>query len=58
MVAEPLSLNDMKFGAAAIGRNEGERLSRCLSSLSATAARVDSGSNDRSVQLARDEGTR
>jgi GT2 family glycosyltransferase len=59
MVVEPLSLNDMKFGAVVIGRNEGERLSRCLSSLSgiaATVVYVDSGSNDRSVQLARDEG--
>jgi GT2 family glycosyltransferase len=59
MVAEPLNLNDMKFGAVAIGRNEGERLSRCLSSLSAIAATVvyvDSGSNDGSAQLARDKG--
>src|SRR6516165_10398035 len=59
MVAEPLNLNDMKFGAVAIGSNEGERLSRCLSCLSAIAATVvyvDSGSKDGSAQLARDEG--
>ncbi len=49
----------MKFGAVAIGRNEGKRLDRCLTSLSAQAAAVvyvDSGSNDGSAQLARDKG--
>jgi len=45
----------MKFGAIAIGRNEGVRLKRCLESLSQAAALVyvDSGSRDESVQLAR-----
>jgi GT2 family glycosyltransferase len=48
----------MEFGAVAIGRNEGERLSRCLKSLSAAAALVyvDSGSSDGSAQWARDYG--
>jgi glycosyltransferase involved in cell wall biosynthesis len=46
----------MKFGAVAIGRNEGARLARCLESLSMAAALVyvDSGSTDGSVQLALD----
>jgi GT2 family glycosyltransferase len=50
--------NNMKFGAVAIGRNEGERLRHCLRSLSANVAvvYVDSGSTDRSTQLARDLG--
>ena len=44
----------MKFGAVAIGRNEGARLARCLESLSAATALVyvDSGSTDGSAQLA------
>ena len=48
----------MKFGAVAIGRNEGARLRRCLESLSTAAAvvYVDSGSTDGSVQLALDHG--
>jgi glycosyltransferase involved in cell wall biosynthesis len=48
----------MKFGAIAIGRNEGERLRRCLESLSTAEAvvYVDSGSTDGSVQLAVDHG--
>jgi GT2 family glycosyltransferase len=48
----------MKFGAVAIGRNEGARLSRCLKSLSTAAAvvYVDSGSTDGSAQLALDHG--
>jgi glycosyltransferase involved in cell wall biosynthesis len=48
----------MKFGAVAIGRNEGERLRQCLKSLSAVAVvvYVDSGSTDGSAQLARDLG--
>jgi GT2 family glycosyltransferase len=47
-----------KFGAVAIGRNEGARLIRCLESLSAAAivVYVDSGSTDGSAQLARDHG--
>jgi glycosyltransferase involved in cell wall biosynthesis len=45
-----------KFAAVAIGRNEGERLKRCLESLSTAVAvvYVDSGSTDGSVQLARE----
>jgi GT2 family glycosyltransferase len=42
-------------GAVAIGRNEGERLKRCLTSLTAQGVRVvyvDSGSTDGSVALA------
>src|SRR5450755_1692124 len=48
----------MKFGAVAIGRNEGERLKQCLASLSSAAAvvYVDSGSTDGSLQSARDHG--
>jgi len=48
----------MKFGAVAIGRNEGTRLKRCLEPLSKAAAvvYVDSGSTDGSAQLARDLG--
>ena len=49
---------DGRIGAIAIGRNEGERLRRCLGSLSAHAAviYVDSGSSDGSVAVARDFG--
>jgi GT2 family glycosyltransferase len=48
----------MKFGAVAIGRNEGERLQRCLKSLSTPSAvvYVDSGSTDGSPQWARKQG--
>ena len=48
----------MNFGIIAIGRNEGERLKRCLQSASAAAAivYVDSGSTDGSVQWASDHG--
>jgi GT2 family glycosyltransferase len=48
----------MKFGAVAIGRNEGTRLRRCLKSLSAAAivVYIDSGSSDGSAQWARDYG--
>jgi len=48
-----------RFGVVAIGRNEGERLRRCLASVVAGAARVvyvDSGSTDGSVELARGFG--
>jgi hypothetical protein len=48
-----------RFGVVAIGRNEGERLHRCLASVVAGAARVvyvDSGSTDDSVDLARGFG--
>ena len=46
-------------GMVIIGRNEGERLRRCLESCQAVGARrvyVDSGSTDGSVQLALDAG--
>jgi GT2 family glycosyltransferase len=48
----------MTFGAIAIGRNEGERLRQCLTSLSgaSTVIYVDSGSTDRSTQWAREHG--
>ncbi|MDX1781084.1 MAG: glycosyltransferase [Thalassovita sp.] len=48
-----------KLAAVAIGRNEGERLIRCLSTLKDQVDRivyVDSGSSDGSVQAARDMG--
>ncbi len=46
-------------GAVLIGRNEGERLVRCLRSVAAQAGRmvyVDSGSTDGSVERAREAG--
>jgi GT2 family glycosyltransferase len=48
----------MKFGAVVIGRNEGQRLQRCLTSLSKAAllVYVDSGSIDGSAQWARSQG--
>jgi glycosyltransferase involved in cell wall biosynthesis len=48
----------IKFGAVAIGRNEGERLTLCLQSLSDAAAivYVDSGSTDDSPSWARQHG--
>jgi glycosyltransferase involved in cell wall biosynthesis len=47
-----------RFAAIAIGRNEGERLKRCLKSVSGAAMilYVDSGSTDGSVQWAREQG--
>ena len=50
----PSSIEGEKFGAVAIGRNEGDRLRRCLESLSGASplVYVDSGSSDGSVQLA------
>jgi len=47
-----------RAGAVVIGRNEGERLKRCLTSLSSAAAviYVDSGSTDGSAQWARNSG--
>jgi GT2 family glycosyltransferase len=50
---------DGSVAAVAIGRNEGERLRRCLSSLAAQVPRVvyvDSGSTDGSRELARSLG--
>lgn len=50
----PDGRNEVKFAAVAIGRNEGERLQRCLGSLSAAArvVYVDSGSTDGSAAWA------
>jgi glycosyltransferase involved in cell wall biosynthesis len=50
--------NSLNFGAVAIGRNEGERLQRCLDSLSAAASvvYVDSGSTDGSAEWVRRRG--
>ena len=48
-----------KLGAVVIGRNEGERLVRCLASLkpyTRNVVYVDSGSKDNSVRSARDSG--
>lgn len=48
-----------RVGAVVIGRNEGERLMRCLASASAQAERivyVDSGSTDGSLEAARTAG--
>ena len=47
-----------RLGLVVIGRNEGERLARCLRSVRAVPNRVyvDSGSTDGSVALARSEG--
>ena len=48
-----------RLGAVVIGRNEGERLQRCLASLQVEAVPivyVDSGSTDASVALAREHG--
>ncbi len=49
----------MQVGVVVIGRNEGERLQRCLHSVAQTAAvvvYVDSGSSDGSVAFARSQG--
>ncbi len=49
----------MTVAAIAIGRNEGDRLVRCLASLAGQAAPivyVDSGSTDGSVEAAREAG--
>jgi GT2 family glycosyltransferase len=54
-----MNLSSSSIGVIAIGRNEGERLRRCLASLPADLAAVvyvDSGSDDGSVALARDHG--
>ncbi len=50
---------DVGIGVVAIGRNEGQRLRRCLESLKGRAARivyVDSGSTDDSVAFAKSIG--
>ncbi len=48
----------LRFGAVAIGRNEGDRLVRCLKSLiqAYTVIYVDFGSSDGSVEVARGLG--
>lgn len=54
-----LAVDSTSVGVVAIGRNEGERLLRCLQSVQAderTIVYVDSGSSDGSLQLARDFG--
>ena len=50
--------NNARFGAIAVGRNEGERLKRCIASLSTASVvvYVDSGSTDGSAQWARKHG--
>ncbi len=51
-----LTLGTATVGVVAIGRNEGERLQRCLESIRGLAQAivyVDSGSNDGSVELSR-----
>jgi GT2 family glycosyltransferase len=53
------SLEDGSFGVVVIGRNEGERLRRCLDSVvggTAVTVYVDSGSTDDSVAMARERG--
>jgi GT2 family glycosyltransferase len=52
---------DERVGLVIIGRNEGERLRRCLASSAAVGNRrvyVDSGSTDGSVRMAIDSGAR
>lgn len=50
--------DNINFGVVAIGRNEGERLKRCLKSVSGVpvVVYVDSGSTDGSGEWARDHG--
>lgn len=55
----PPEQETIRVGIVVIGRNEGERLLRCLQSCANSAARVvyvDSGSTDGSVDLARSQG--
>ncbi len=61
MTTEPTEPFLSDVAVVAIGRNEGERLRRCLDSISGRAALViyvDSGSTDGSVELARAKGAR
>jgi len=53
-----MTATSASFGAVVIGRNEGDRLKRCLASLPADArvVYVDSGSDDGSVAFARGRG--
>lgn len=58
-IVSPLpETRDAQVGVVMIGRNEGERLRRCIASTSGIAARVyvDSGSSDDSVAWARAQG--
>jgi glycosyltransferase involved in cell wall biosynthesis len=54
-----LNADRLSFGLIAIGRNEGDRLKRCLQSTARAAVTVyvDSGSDDGSVEWARSAGT-
>ena len=57
--ARAVGTSDGACGIVIIGRNEGERLRRCLDSVQDLARRVvyvDSGSTDGSVELARSKG--
>jgi hypothetical protein len=51
-IASARSTSGIRYGAVAIGRNEGQRLVRCLKSLSDADAvvYVDSGSTDNSAE--------
>ena len=54
-----VTMRTERIGAVAIGRNEGERLRRCLAALNRQTRQivyVDSGSTDGSVELARSLG--
>jgi len=59
-VTEQLVTKQAKVGVVVIGRNEGERLKRCLASVLAQHAGpvvyVDSGSSDGSVEYAKSVG--
>lgn len=57
MCCQPLT-HTLTFGVVVIGRNEGERLRRCLQALPprTIAVYVDSGSTDQSVRLAGELG--
>jgi len=57
-IAFPRSTSRVRYGAVAIGRNEGQRLVRCLKSLSDadTVVFVDSGSTDNSAEASRQPG--
>jgi GT2 family glycosyltransferase len=57
-IASARSTSAIRYGAVAIGRNEGQRLVRCLKSLSDadTVVYVDSGSTDHSAEAARQLG--
>jgi len=55
----PIEQESVRVGIVVIGRNEGERLLRCLQSCASTAASVvyvDSGSTDGSLDLAQGQG--